>query len=187
MAEMPAWGIVTTRLGCKKDQKIRETKRPRTRALTQKSGKKPPVSSNEPSSHRSSTMNERRVSDMLSMLSSQGNSSPRAPTKKGADVKGTTSCRPYSKEDYLTRLKTYSAGNWFGKPDSVTKTNPFLGYHNLSCLILASGQLNLQVSPPVCALHGWFNSKMDELKCEASWYLAPRCTQLASGWQSSPR
>ena len=51
-------------------------------------------------------------------------------------------CRPYSRDDYLARLKTFSsAGHWFDKPDGAT--------------------------PPECARLGWTVDGVDMLVCLA--------------------
>ena len=49
-------------------------------------------------------------------------------------------CRPWSRDDLLRRLRTYSTRTWFCKLDKVSSI--------------------------VCASKGWINTKSDELECE---------------------
>lgn len=51
----------------------------------------------------------------------------------------TTTCRPWSRQDFVERLQSYSSGTWFAKPEII--------------------------SPMVCARHGWLNVSMDTLRC----------------------
>jgi hypothetical protein len=51
----------------------------------------------------------------------------------------TATCRPWSRQDFVERLQSYSSGTWFAKPEII--------------------------SPMVCARHGWLNVSMDTLRC----------------------
>ena len=53
---------------------------------------------------------------------------------------GTPACRPWDRRDLFKRLRSFRAGSWYGKPESVS---------------------SLQ-----CASQGWLNPEPDVLTCE---------------------
>jgi len=55
------------------------------------------------------------------------------------DAPSSADCRPWSRDDYDSRLRTFTPGTWFAKPEAI--------------------------GPQPCARYGWVNSGFDEISC----------------------
>ncbi|CAM9171871.1 unnamed protein product [Chrysoparadoxa australica] len=60
-------------------------------------------------------------------------------TRIAGDSAPTPNCRPWDYRDFMSRVSTYTASSWFAKPN--------------------------EVSPLVCASHGWISKSRDVLEC----------------------